>query len=159
MARALIVGCGCRGRSLGRALIERGWVVRGTTRDEAKLGEISSDGIDAVVADPDRVGTLLDHIDGVAVVYWLLGTAKAEPEVLAAVHGPRLERLLDELIDTPVRAIVYEGAGSVQDRYFADGRAVVEKFETVHRIPATVVDADPSDHDAWLEAMLVAPGI
>jgi len=32
MARALVVGCGCRGRELGRELRERGWQVRGTTR-------------------------------------------------------------------------------------------------------------------------------
>ena len=35
MARALIVGCGCRGRELGSALAAAGWQVRGTTRDPA----------------------------------------------------------------------------------------------------------------------------
>lgn len=156
MARALIVGCGCRGRALGRALIDEGWVVRGTTREEVRLDEIAADGIDAVSADPDRIGTILDHIEGVAVVFWLLGTAQAEPEVLAAIHGPRLERLLDELIDTPVRAFVYEASGTVQDRYFRDGREIVERFESVHRIPGRVVEADPSDYDSWLAAMVAA---
>ena len=32
MARALIVGCGCRGRELGRELLAEGWQVRGTSR-------------------------------------------------------------------------------------------------------------------------------
>lgn len=156
MARALIVGCGCRGRALGRALIEEGWVVRGTTRNPDRLDEINADGIEAVVADPDLIGTVVDHIDGVAAVFWLMGSAKAEPEVLAAIHGPRLERLLDEAIDTHLRLIVYEAAGPVQDRYFADGREVVEKFERVHRIPARVVDTDPAEFENWLERMVEA---
>jgi prephenate dehydrogenase len=54
MARALIVGCGCRGRELGMALIERGWVVRGTTRDQAGLAAIEAVGIEPALADPDR---------------------------------------------------------------------------------------------------------
>ena len=32
VARALIVGCGCRGRMLGQRLVEDGWAVRGTSR-------------------------------------------------------------------------------------------------------------------------------
>jgi len=156
MARALIVGCGCRGRALGRALIEEGWVVRGTTRNPDRLDEINADGIEAVVADPDLIGTVVDHIDGVSAIFWLMGSAKAEPEVLAAIHGPRLERLLEEAIDTHLRLIVYEAAGPVQDRYFDDGREVIAKFERVHRIPARVVEADPADFENWLHGMVEA---
>ena len=36
-----------------------------------------------------------------------------EREELAAIHGPRLERLLEKLVDTPVRGFAYEDEGSV----------------------------------------------
>src|SRR5687767_5946396 len=103
MARALIVGCGCRGRLLGEALIDDGWVVRGTSRTESGTAAIEAAGIEPALADPDRIGTVLDAIEGVALIYWLMGTVPA-PEL----HGPRLERLLEEIVDTPVRALVYE---------------------------------------------------
>ena len=80
VARALIVGCGCSGRELGRSLSERGWLVRGTTRDPRNLAAIEADGIEPAVADPDRIATVLDAIEGVALIYWLLGTVAA-PEL------------------------------------------------------------------------------
>src|ERR671910_136887 len=75
MARALLVGCGCRGRQLGRRLRADGWEVRGTTRDPERTGEIERAGLDAVLADPDRVGTVLDHVGDVTVIAWVLGSA------------------------------------------------------------------------------------
>ena len=51
---------------------------------------------------------MLDAIEGVALIYWLLGNAEGTTEQLAALHGPRLERLLEEIVDTPVRGFVYE---------------------------------------------------
>ena len=108
MARALIVGCGCRGRELGGALRDNGWVVRGTSRTEAGAELIAAAGIEAAVADPDRIATVLDAIEGVTLIFWLLGSAAGEPDSIAALHGPRLERLLEEIVDTPVRALVYE---------------------------------------------------
>ena len=41
MARALIVGCGCRGRLLGKELLAQGWAVRGTSRREQGLEPIA----------------------------------------------------------------------------------------------------------------------
>ena len=108
MARALIVGCGCRGRSLGGALLERGWVVRGTTRDPGRLAAIEEAGIEAVVADPDRIGTVVDQIEGVSLIFWLFAAPDGGEDALDALHGPRLERLLEEIVDTPVRGFVYE---------------------------------------------------
>jgi hypothetical protein len=49
---------------------------------------------------------VLDAIEGVALVYWLLGSAQGDPDAVAALHGPRLQRLLEEIVDTPVRAVV-----------------------------------------------------
>jgi Trk K+ transport system NAD-binding subunit len=156
MARALIVGCGCRGRALGSALLAEGWAVRGTAREEAGLEAIEGAGIEAVVADPDRAATILDHIADVTVVHWLMGSALGEPEVIAAIHGPRLERVLEKLVDTPVRGFVYEGAGRVQDHWLEGGAKLVAEASERWRIPAEVVTADQGDHREWLEQMLTA---
>ena len=156
MARALIVGCGCRGRELGTALLEAGWQVRGTTRDPASAAAIEATGIEAVVADPDRLGELLDAIEGVALIYWLLGSATGKPEAVAALHGPRLERMLEEIVDTPVRGFVYELTRGVDPVF---GTGAVEILRTAGerwRIPFEVVDASDIDHETWRGAMLAA---
>lgn len=156
MARALIVGCGCRGRALGRRLADAGWRVRGTTRDPQNAEEILAAGLEAVVADPDRVGTLLDHVGDVTLVFWLLGSAVGDPDALAAIHGPRLERMLEEIVDTPVRGVVYEAAGRVARDQLEGGAAIVAAASERWRIPTAAVDADPGDWEVWLEAMLDA---
>jgi hypothetical protein len=156
LARALIVGCGCRGRELGRALIDRGWVVRGTTRHEGATAAIEDAGIEAVVADPDRIGTVLDAIEGVALIYWLLGSAAGEPEAVAALHGPRLERLLEEIVDTPVRGFVYEVTGWTESAVLVRALGALQEAGERWRIPFEVVDADPAQLELWLEGMLGA---
>jgi nucleoside-diphosphate-sugar epimerase len=156
MARALIVGCGCRGRVLGRALIDAGWQVRGTARSPARLAEIEADGIDAAVADPDRVGTLVDLIDDVTVIFWLLGSATGEEEAVAALHGPRLERMLEEIVDTPVRGFVYEGFGTMRSEVIAGALAALRDARERWRIPFEVVDAVGGDVELWREGMLAA---
>ena len=114
MARALIVGCGCRGRELGRELLAGDWAVRGTTRREDEATAISECGIEAVVADPDRVWTVLEQVADVALIFWLLGSACGDPAQLGAIHGARLERVLEQIVDTPVRGFVYESGGTVE---------------------------------------------
>jgi 3-hydroxyisobutyrate dehydrogenase-like beta-hydroxyacid dehydrogenase len=152
MARALIVGCGCRGRSLGRRLLDGGWAVRGTTRDEGGVEEIEKAGIEGRVADPGRLITLVDHIDEVAIVCWLLGSATGDAEDVAALHGSRLERLCEELVDTPVRGIVYEAEGSLDKEVLAGGAEVLTRAEERWRIPYALVRADPADPGAWTDA-------
>jgi uncharacterized protein YbjT (DUF2867 family) len=111
VARVLIVGCGCRGQELARALVAEGHVVRGTSRDRARFEAIAAAGAEPALADPDRVGTLVSALDGVAVVVWLLGRVP-DPEL----HGPRLGALLEKLVDTPVRGFAFEAPGeSVRD--------------------------------------------
>jgi uncharacterized protein YbjT (DUF2867 family) len=156
MARALIVGCGCRGRELGTALIERGWLVRGTTRADAGVDAIEAAGIEAVVADPDRIADVLDAIEGVSLIYWLLGSATGEPDSVAALHGPRLERLLEEIVDTPVRALVYEVTGDLDSEVLVGALEALRSAGERWRIPFEVVDADPADIGMWLEGMLGA---
>lgn len=153
MARALIVGCGCHGRELGRRLGGGGWAVRGTSRREEGLAAIEAAGIEAALADPERPGSVLDLVGDVAVLYLLLGSVRGEVEEVMAIHGPRLERLLERLVDTPVRGVVYEGAGSIDDGLLATGAEIVRDASRVWRIPAAVVTADRSDPAAWSKEM------
>ena len=156
MARALIVGCGCRGRLLGASLLEQGWAVRGTSRSQAGLDGVSAAGIEAALADPDRPGTVLDLVGDVTVVLWLLGSASGDREALAAIHGTRLERLLERLVDTPVRGFVYEAAGTVEPELLAGGAEAVRAATRRWRIPAEIVAAEPSEPPAWAEQMTAA---
>jgi nucleoside-diphosphate-sugar epimerase len=158
VARALIVGCGCRGRDLGGRLRANGWRARGTTRDSSHLSQIEAAGIEAVEADPDLAGSVLDHVGDVTVVFWLMGSAVGEPALVAAVHGPRLERVLEKLVDTPVRGFVYEASGSVQRDHRERGAGLVRAAAERWRIPVEVVDADPHDPERWADAMVAAAG-
>ena len=156
MARALIVGCGCRGRELGGRLAAEGWAVRGTSRGERGLAAIEEAGIEAALADPDRPGTVLELVGDVAVVHWLLGSARGDPRLLEALHGSRLERTLERLVDTPVRGFVYEAAGSVPAPLLETGVAAVARAGETWRIPVAAVAADPADAGGWTESMLAA---
>jgi uncharacterized protein YbjT (DUF2867 family) len=140
LARALIVGCGCRGRELGRRLLEEGWAVRGTSRRKDGLAEIEAAGIEAALADPERPATVLDLVGDVAVVYWALGSATGPPEEVAAIHGPRLERFLERLVETPARRFVYEAAGSVDPEILAGGAAIARAAGERWRIPVEIVE-------------------
>jgi uncharacterized protein YbjT (DUF2867 family) len=149
MARALIVGCGCRGQLLGKRLLARGWEVRGTSRREEGLASIEVAGIEPALADPADPGSVLDLVADVAVVCWLLGSAQGEAAALSAIHGPRLERLLEKLVDTPVRGFVYDGAGSVDPILLAHGKESVESAGDTWRIPVAVLLVDPADDVTW----------
>jgi uncharacterized protein YbjT (DUF2867 family) len=155
MARALIVGCGCRGRELGAELTGRGWQVRGTGRERAGLERIEAAGLEPAEADPERPGTILDLCGDVAVVVWLLGSAIGEPGAIAAIHGARLERLLEKLVDSPVRGFAYEAAGSVEDDVLAAGREIVERSGETWRIPVAVISG-ARDEPGWAERNAVA---
>jgi hypothetical protein len=156
MARALIVACGCRGRMLGSRLRDEGWAVRGTSRSEDGVAAIEAAGLEAVLADPERPATLLELLGDVTVVHWLLGSAKGEPEALAAIFGPRLERLMEKLVDTPMRGFVYERAGSVDAALLELGAGAVGAAGERWRIPFALLEADPEQPAAWVEAALTA---
>ncbi len=156
MARALIAGCGCRGRSLGAELAASGWMVRGTSRTQAGAKAIEAAGLEGVVVDPDRIADVMEHVADVTVLVWLMGSAAGSRESVEALHTARLERLLEELVDTPVRGFVYEAAGSAPPAALASGRRAVEAAAATWRIPARIVEADPGGHEAWLAAMSAA---
>jgi nucleoside-diphosphate-sugar epimerase len=153
MARVLIVGCGCRGRALAAGPAERGLAVRGTTREPERVEEIVAAGAEAVIADPDRLGTLLPHVDGVTVVCWLMGSAEGE---VTSLHSDRLQSLLEKLVDTPVRGFVYEAAGSVHEPLLDAGGAIARAAGATFRMPVAVVEEPPGHHGKWLAAMMSA---
>jgi hypothetical protein len=130
--------------------------VRGTTREERGLAAIEAAGAEAVVADPLRLGTVAVQLEGVSVLAWLMASARGTPEELEALHGPRLDSLLGTLVDTPVRGVVYEAAGSVDAALLEAGAVLTRMASATHRMPARVIEADPVDRSAWLEAALAA---
>lgn len=120
------------------------------------MAAIEAASIEPALADPDRPATLLDLVGDVTVVHWLLGSAQAEPEVIAAIHGPRLERMLEKLVDTPVRGFIYEAAGRVQRHHLERGVGIVRAAADTWRVPVEIVLIDPAEPQAWVEAMLAA---
>src|SRR3954453_2566290 len=147
MARVLIVGCGCRGQALARALRDAGHAVRGTSRSAERLPGIEAAGAEAVVADPDRPVTMIAAIGGVTGVGWLMGTAD-EP----ALHSERLESMLEHIVDTPVRGLVYETGGVERPA----GVAAAHRAAATYNMPVELLDADPARHDEWLTAAVAA---
>jgi uncharacterized protein YbjT (DUF2867 family) len=148
LARALIVGCGCHGRELGAELAGLGWQVRGTSRRPEGLEGIEAAGIERAQADPDRVGTVLEVCGDIAVVVWLLGSARGEREAVSAIHGPRLESLLEKLVDSPVRGFAYEAVGSVDGPILSAGSKLVEEAGERWRIPVTLLNEE-RDEPGW----------
>jgi hypothetical protein len=136
--------------------LAEGWQVRGTSRSVAGVAAIDAAGIEGAAADPDRIDTILELVDDVAVLVWALGSAHGSADVLEAIHGPRLEHLLERLVDTPVRGLAYEGAGSVPPAVLVTGATAVREAERRWRIRAEVVEQPPEDHDAWAGAMAAA---
>jgi hypothetical protein len=73
-----------------------------------------------------------------------------EPELVKAVHGPRLERLLEKLVDSPVRGFAYEAAGRVEPSLLVEGGRIVAAASERWRIPSAVL-MEQRDADGWAE--------
>ena len=114
----------------------------------AEFDAIEAAGLEPAAADPDRPGTVLELCGDVAVVVWLLGSATGERRAVAGVHGPRLERLLEKLVDTPVRGFAYEAEGSVDPAVLAAGAEIVERAGETWRIPVTLL-AEERAEPGW----------
>lgn len=156
MARIVIVGCGCRGQSLARSLRADGHAVRGTTRSEERRAAIEATGAECYVGTPDRIGTITYALDGATILCWLLGSAEGSREEMVALHGTRLRMLLERSIDTTVRGVVYEAAGTVEEEVLAGGIAAVKRANETSEIPYALVEEGPADPDAWLRAARAA---
>ena len=152
MARCLIIGCGGRGQVLTRELRARGNVVRGTTRTPDGIAAIEAAGAEAFVGDPDRLATLFPALDHVSVAYILLGSATGSSEQIAALHSERLESLVFKMIDTTIRVVIYECAGTVDDALLDAGAAIVTRLCEENRMLYSFIAADPGDCERWLQA-------
>lgn len=130
--------------------------MRGSSREPGGAALIEAAGIEAAVADPRRPGTVLDLVGDITAVHWLLGSAAGEADAVGALHGESLAALLEKLIDTPVRGFVYEAAGALPDADLDRGAGLVLRAARTWCIPVEVVRTDPSDFNAWLEAMSAA---
>jgi uncharacterized protein YbjT (DUF2867 family) len=149
VARVLIVGCGCRGRLLAGELLARGHAVRGTSRDSDSALEIAASGVQPFIGDPSQVGTLTPALEGIAVVCLLLGSATGTPAELEALHGSRLEMLLQRIVDTTVRGLAYEAAGSGGQKLLGNGARIVREACELSRIPFVLLTSLPAEHEAW----------
>lgn len=156
MARILIVGCGCRGRALAAQLVTEGHAVRGTTRSQANFAAISASGAEPVIADPDRIATLMDSLYGVTVVCWLLASAQGEAQVVSELHSGRLRMLCEKLVDSGVRGLVYEAAGTLPSVQLENGADIVAHASSTWHIPVEVVRAPPANFEAWRAEMVQA---
>ena len=157
MARVLIVGCGCRGQALARALRAEGHAVRGTTRTEERRPAIEAAGAEVWIGDPDRIATISYALADVTILCWLMGSADGSAEKLAALHGSRLRMLLERSIDTTVRGLLYEAAGSVEPALLAAGAETVRAACRLLGDPAcAAARRTRPTHDAWLAAALGA---
>jgi uncharacterized protein YbjT (DUF2867 family) len=156
VARCLIVGCGCRGLELTRALRGAGHAVRGTTRNRDRVAEIDAAGAEPFLGDPNLVGTLAPALAHVGVACLLLGNAAGTEEQLLALHGTRLEMLLERMLDTTVRGVVYEAAGTVDAEILRAGAARVQHACERSLIPYVILTADPAAGEAWVDAAMEA---
>lgn len=154
MARVLIVGCGGRGQALARELLAAGHAVRGTTRDPAHVDAIVATRAEPFLGDPDRIATLMEALASVTVVAWLLGSAAGEGA--SDLHAGRLRMLCEKLVDTPVRGLLYEGAGSLPDEALAGGAEVVRTAAATWNIPVEVLTTPPDDCAAWTRDAVAA---
>lgn len=151
--RALIVGGGERGLALARRLRDRDDAVRIATRRPERRTEIEALGAEYWDGDPDRIATLRYACENVTVLVWALATATGDdPEKVHALHGSRLQMMLERTIDTTVRGVIYEANGTLPPEVLAEGRAVVERMCRKNEIPFAFLETDPADPTAWATA-------
>jgi hypothetical protein len=158
VARILVIGGGARGRALASDVRAAGNVVRITTRTEAGRAAIEAAGAECWIGTPDRLATLRRALDGVAVACWLLGNACGNPVELEELHTSRLQFFATQTIDTTIRGLVYEAAGSVDAAALARGGELIRQTAALNSIPLEILHADPADPSAWRASALAAIG-
>ncbi len=89
----------------------------------------------------------MEAIAGVTVVAWLLGSASGERA--RDLHAGRLRMLCEKLVDTPVRGLLYESAGTLGPEVLAGGVEIVRAAAVTWNIPVEVLTTDPSDGERW----------
>jgi hypothetical protein len=139
------VGGGERGLVLARELTAEGHAVRAVTPDEARRAEIEATGAECWIGTPDRIGSLRYALDNVTVLLWLLGE-----EDNRDLHGSRLTMMLERVIDSTVRGLVYETGAPATET----GAAEVRRMAAYNEIPYAFVDAfDPAEEADWVRGI------
>jgi uncharacterized protein YbjT (DUF2867 family) len=156
MARILIVGCGGRGQALARSLREAGHALRGATRTEERFEAIRDAGAEPYLGDPDRIASLMDGLIATTIVVYLMGSA--EGDNAHDLHAGRLRMLCEKVVDTPVRGLVYEAAGTVGDEVLRQGEAIVRDAHERWNIPVEIVTTPPDECPRWTADMTSAVG-
>jgi hypothetical protein len=152
VARLLIVGGGCRGLRLAEEAGREGHAVRVVTRTEDRRPEIEETGAECWIGDPNRLGTLRGVLDGVTIACWLLGAATGPEERLVALHSDRLRAFLESAIDSTVRGLLYEAAGSSMPAgALAEGERIAQEIAQRNAIPLAILNTNPADIPCWLE--------
>lgn len=149
MARILILGGGRRGLWLAGRLGEQGHATRILTRDEDRRAAIEQAGAQCVIADPNRLGTLVSALDGVTIACWLLGCAQGDEDEVRALHDLRLRSFMVKVIDTTIRGVIYEAAGTAPAPVLSAGAAVAAEVAERNEIPLALLRADPADRERW----------
>jgi hypothetical protein len=164
VARILIVGGGCRGRSLAEQMVAEGHAVRASTRSEDGRAAIETVGAECWIGTPDRLATLRGALENVTIACWLLAEAHGEAEQVAALHGSRLEFFLSQAIDTTVRGLIYDATppadsslgGVVTADALATGEQIFDSLTQLNAIPAVVLRGDGggaavAGQQAWVD--------
>jgi hypothetical protein len=150
VARILIVGGGCRGRTLAGEMLAAGHAVRVSTRGGAQR-EIEASGAECFIGTPARLATLRAALDGATLACWLLASARGGESEVRALHGSRLQAFVRQLIDTTVRGFIYEAAGTVPAAVLAEGERSARALAQQNAIPMRTLTANPADLAAWLQ--------
>jgi len=149
--RLLLVGAAShRGLALTRSLVAEGHAVRAVTRTEDHRALLEEAGAEVWIGTPDRIGSIRYALENVTILAWCLGTATGPAEAVAPLHGSRLHMMLEKTIDTTVRGVLYEDAGSVDPAILAEGAGIVRTMHEQNEIPFALLQADPADVDAWV---------
>ncbi|MFY9263877.1 MAG: hypothetical protein WAO61_00390 [Solirubrobacterales bacterium] len=130
MARVLIVDRSGRAGAVTQALAARDFAVR--TVDD----------------DPLLPGHVVDALDAVTVVCWLMGAGAGRS---LEANGEQLQTVLLKIVDTGVRGVVFERPGDAPNEH-------VEHARDTWHIPIAEVDADPAGGEDWLAAICSAVG-
>jgi hypothetical protein len=102
MARVLIVERAGREAEAAAALVEAGFAVR------------------TIEADPLLPGNVVDALENVAVVAWLMGSGdNLHPEI----NGEQLETALLKVVDTGVRGFVFERPSDAANEHVEHARS------------------------------------
>ena len=64
--------------------------------------------------------------------------------------------LCEKLVDTPVRGLLYEGAGTLGAGVLAGGAEIVRTAAATWNIPVELLTTSPDDCDAWTRDAVAA---